>query len=37
MVSFSPSNNAPKMATSTTLSLSTGATCAALPNLSARK
>ena len=37
MVSFSPSNKLPKIATSTTLSLSTGATCAALPSLSARK
>ena len=37
MVSFSPSNSAPKIATSTTLSLSTGAICEALPSLSARK
>ena len=36
-VSFSPSRSAPKIATRTTLSLSIGATCEALPSLSARK
>ena len=35
--SFSPRNSTPKMATSTTLNLSIGATCAALPSFSARK
>jgi hypothetical protein len=33
----SPRNSAAKIATSTTLSLSIGATCAALPSFSARK
>ena len=35
--SFSPRNSTPKIATSTTLNLSIGATCAALPSFSARK
>lgn len=35
--SFSPRNRAAKTSTSTTLNLSTGATCDALPNWSARK
>src|SRR5262249_35208690 len=35
--SFSPSRRTPRIATKTTLSLSIGATCAALPILSARK